>query len=57
MLAIAMPQRGDELGAHLGIAPGPRIGTLLKELAEAQYAGDIATREQAFAYLERRADA
>jgi putative nucleotidyltransferase with HDIG domain len=46
--------RGDELGAHLGIAPGPRIGTLLEELAEAQYAGDIATREQAFAYLEGR---
>ena len=47
--------RGDELGAHLGIAPGPRIGMLLNELAEAQYAGDISTREQAFAYVQGRA--
>jgi putative nucleotidyltransferase with HDIG domain len=47
--------RGDELGARLGIAPGPRIGALLAELAEAQYAGEIATREQALAYLDARA--
>jgi poly(A) polymerase len=47
--------RGDELGSHLGIAPGPRVGELLAELAEAQYAGEIATREQAFAYLDVRA--
>jgi len=47
--------RGDELGLRLGIAPGPRIGMLLNELAEAQYAGDISTREQAFAYVQGRA--
>jgi len=47
--------RGDELGSHLGIAPGPRVGELLGELAEAQYAGEIVTREQAFAYLDARA--
>jgi poly(A) polymerase len=47
--------RGDELGSHLGIAPGPRVGELLGELAEAQYAGEIATREQAFSYLDARA--
>jgi poly(A) polymerase len=47
--------RGDELGSHLGIAPGPRVGELLGELAEAQYAGEVATREQAFAYLDARA--
>jgi len=47
--------RGDELGSRLGIAPGPRIGTLLDELAAAQYAGEVTTREQAFAYLESRA--
>ncbi len=47
--------RGDELGSHLGIAPGPRVGALLGELAEAQYAGEIATREQAFEYLDARA--
>jgi poly(A) polymerase len=46
--------RGDELGSHLDIAPGPRIGALLAELAEAQYAGEITTREQAFAYVEGR---
>jgi putative nucleotidyltransferase with HDIG domain len=47
--------RGDELGLHLGIAPGPRVGELLGELAEAQYAGEIVTREQAFAYLDAHA--
>jgi poly(A) polymerase len=46
--------RGDELAADLGIAPGPRIGELLGELAEGQYAGDITTREQAWAYVRGR---
>jgi poly(A) polymerase len=46
--------RGDELAAELGIAAGPRLGELLEELAEAQYAGDIATREQALAYAHGR---
>lgn len=45
--------RGDELGAQLGIAPGPRIGALLGQLAEAQYTGEVATREQALAYVNR----
>lgn len=50
--------RGDELAAQLGIAPGPRIGELLDQLAAAQYAGEVATREQALAYvLGRGADA
>jgi poly(A) polymerase len=39
--------RGDELAAELGIPTGPRVGELLKLLAEAQYAGEILTREQA----------
>jgi poly(A) polymerase len=47
--------RGDELGSQLGIAPGPLIGALLGELAAAQYAGEVATREQAFAHAEARA--
>ena len=47
--------RGDELGSHLGIAPGPRVGALLDELAEAQYAGEVTTREQALAFLQDRA--
>ena len=46
--------RGDELAAELGIAAGPRVGELLEELAEAQYAGEIATREQALAYARTR---
>jgi poly(A) polymerase len=45
--------RGDELAGELGIALGPRVGELLTELAEAQYAGELATREQSIAYARR----
>ena len=38
--------RGDELAKELGVR-GPRIGRLLAELEEAQYAGEIRTREDA----------
>jgi poly(A) polymerase len=38
--------RGDELARELGVR-GPRIGELLRELEEAQYAGEIRTREDA----------
>jgi poly(A) polymerase len=38
--------RGDELARELGVR-GPRIGRLLAELEEAQYAGEIRTREDA----------
>ncbi len=41
------PIRGDELAAELGIAPGPELGELLAEIEAAQYAGEIAGREQA----------
>jgi putative nucleotidyltransferase with HDIG domain len=41
------PLRGDELARELGIAPGPQIGALLRELEEACYAGEIESREQA----------
>ncbi len=41
--------RGDELARELGIATGPRLGELLAALSEAQFAGEIATREQAVA--------
>jgi poly(A) polymerase len=41
--------RGDELAHTLSIALGPRVGQLLEELAEAQYAGEVITREQALA--------
>ncbi len=42
--------RGDELARELGVK-GPRIGALLAELAEAQFAGEVRTREEALAYL------
>jgi poly(A) polymerase len=42
--------RGDELARELGIPPGPRLGELLEELAQARYAGEIVTRAQALAH-------
>jgi poly(A) polymerase len=39
--------RGDELARALDIAPGPRLGEILQELARARYAGEIATATQA----------
>ncbi|HYM45239.1 MAG TPA: HDIG domain-containing protein [Solirubrobacteraceae bacterium] len=42
--------RGDELAAELSIPTGPRIGQLLEELAAAQYAGEVATRDEALAH-------
>lgn len=42
--------RGDELADALGIGRGPRLGTLLAELEEAAYAGEIRSREDAVAY-------
>lgn len=46
--------RGDELAGALGIALGPRVGELLEELACAQYAGIVSTREQALAFVRGR---
>jgi putative nucleotidyltransferase with HDIG domain len=40
--------RGDELIAA-GIAPGPRLGTILAQLEEDRFAGAVSTREQALA--------
>jgi hypothetical protein len=39
--------RGDELARELGLAPGPEIGRLLAVVAEAQYAGEVQSREEA----------
>ena len=52
---IAPPRllRGDELMAELGLSPGPQIGRLLEQIREAQAAGDIATREEAFELARR----
>jgi putative nucleotidyltransferase with HDIG domain len=45
--------RGDELARELGIPTGPRIGELLEELAAAQYAGELDSRERALEYARR----
>jgi poly(A) polymerase len=45
--------RGDDLAAELGIAPGPELGDMLAELAAAQYAGEVGTREQAIERARR----
>jgi poly(A) polymerase len=42
--------RGDELARELAIPVGPKVGELLEALAEARYAGELDTREQALAY-------
>jgi poly(A) polymerase len=39
--------RGDELVAELGVSAGPEVGRLLGELAEAQFVGEVSTREEA----------
>jgi tRNA nucleotidyltransferase/poly(A) polymerase len=39
--------RGDELAKHLGIKPGPSLGTLLAQIDEARYAGAVTTPDQA----------
>jgi putative nucleotidyltransferase with HDIG domain len=46
--------RGDELAAELGIALGPQVGELLEALAQAQYVGELRTREQALAYAREQ---
>jgi hypothetical protein len=46
--------RGDELAHELGIDLGPRVGELLRELARAQYTGEVATRPQALRFAHTR---
>jgi poly(A) polymerase len=43
--------RGDDLAAELGIGPGPEVGRLLDELAEAQFAGEVTTRDEALRFV------
>ena len=43
--------RGDDLAAELGIGPGPEVGRLLDELAEAQFAGEVTTRDEALKFV------
>lgn len=44
------PAAGDELARALGITPGPQLGRLLAELAEAAYAGEIDGDEAVLAH-------
>jgi poly(A) polymerase len=48
-----VPLRGDELARELGIDPGPELGRLLAELAEAVYAGEAGHRDAAIAIARR----
>jgi putative nucleotidyltransferase with HDIG domain len=45
--------RGDELASEANNPTGPRVGELLEELAAAQYAGELASRDQALEYVRR----
>jgi putative nucleotidyltransferase with HDIG domain len=48
-----VPLRGNELARELGLQPGPELGRVLAELAEAAYAGEVDTREAALAAARR----
>ncbi|MEA2290180.1 MAG: poly(A) polymerase [Solirubrobacteraceae bacterium] len=49
--------RGDDLARALRIAPGPRLGELLEAITEAQFAGEVATRDEAVALARSLLDA
>lgn len=61
MLAAAVPWerdgppapllRGDEIAAAVGIAPGPPLGEAVRELAAAQWCGEVSDRAGAVAHL------
>lgn len=44
---------GHDLIDIFGMRPGPKIGELLEAVREAQAAGEVATREEAFSFIER----
>jgi tRNA nucleotidyltransferase/poly(A) polymerase len=48
--------RGDALARALAIPPGPRIGALLDAIAEARFAGEVRTAEEAVALARRRVE-
>jgi tRNA nucleotidyltransferase/poly(A) polymerase len=45
--------RGNRLAAELGMEPGPELGALMAELAEARYTGEATTADEAVAYARR----
>ncbi len=50
------PLRGDELARAVGLRPGPEIGSLLDELEEASFAGEIPTRADAIEHARALLD-
>jgi putative nucleotidyltransferase with HDIG domain len=49
--------RGDELMSELGLEAGPQVGELLEVLREAQFAGEVSSREAALDLARRSASA
>jgi len=45
---------GHDIINIFGLSPGPKIGQLLEVVHEAQASGEVATREEALAYLRER---
>jgi hypothetical protein len=45
--------RGNRLAKELGMEPGPELGALLAELAEARYTGEATTADEAVALARR----
>jgi tRNA nucleotidyltransferase/poly(A) polymerase len=45
---------GNDLKDSMGLEPGPRIGQLLELLSEAQAAGEVATRDEALAFMRKK---
>lgn len=45
---------GNEVMEAFNLEPGPRIGSLLAALREAQAVGDVTDRRQAFAFIEKQ---
>ena len=45
---------GNEVGSEIGIEPGPELGRVKRALVEAQIRGEVTTREEAIAFVERR---
>jgi poly(A) polymerase len=44
---------GNDVMDLFGLSPGPKVGTLLEAVREAQAAGEINNRQQALAYIEK----
>ncbi len=50
---IRPPIDGHEVMEHLGISPGPLVGRALEMLLEAKLEGEIETKEEAYALLDK----